>query len=86
MLPLIDQACRNYQLLSTFVLPSSAGGLASGSKFDARAFLLLREGLANHGVTLLDAIVCHEDHRWWSLNELTSGTTQWSFADRSRCT
>ena len=49
---------------------------------DARAFLVLREGLAKHGVTLLDAIVFHEDHRWWSLHELTSGTTQWSFADR----
>ena len=49
---------------------------------DVRAILVLREGLASHGVTLLDAIVFHEDHRRWSLHELTSGTTQWSFADR----
>jgi hypothetical protein len=44
---------------------------------DAEAFLRLRRALAGYSVTLLDVIVFDEDHRWWSLHELTSGTTQW---------
>ena len=44
---------------------------------DAQAFLDLRQGLARHGVTLLDVMVFDQEFHWWSLHELTSGTTRW---------
>ncbi len=47
---------------------------------DAQAFVLLRRQLARSQVNLLDVVVFHQEHRWWSLHELTSGTTAWSFA------
>ena len=46
---------------------------------DAAAFLSLRSSLASLGVNLLDALVFHQEHRWWSLHELTTGTTAWTF-------
>ncbi len=50
---------------------------------DAEAFLRLRRSLAVASVNLLDVVVINDDLRWWSLHELTSGTTQWTFvADR----
>lgn len=51
---------------------------------DAQAFLSVRHTLAGHGITLLDAVVLTEDFRWWSLHELTSGTTAWSFTAATR--
>jgi len=48
---------------------------------DAAAFLSLRSSLASLGVNLLDVLVFHQEHRWWSLHELTSGTTAWTFWD-----
>ena len=47
---------------------------------DAAAFLALRKGLGRFGVSLLDVVVFSEEFQWWSLHELTSGTTTWSFA------
>jgi hypothetical protein len=47
---------------------------------DARAFAKLRVGLARFGVTLLDVVVFDGDFHWWSLHELTSGATAWTFA------
>jgi hypothetical protein len=44
---------------------------------DAQAFVELRRGLALHGVTLLDVVVFDDDSHWWSLHELTSGSTAW---------
>jgi hypothetical protein len=45
---------------------------------DAQAFLTLRRGLADdHGITLLDVVVFDQELHWWSLHELTSGTTKW---------
>jgi hypothetical protein len=46
---------------------------------DAAAFLSLRRSLGYFGITLLDVVIVTEDFRWWSLHELTSGTTAWSF-------
>ena len=46
---------------------------------DAQAFLSVRRTLAQYGITLLDTVVLTDDFRWWSLHELTSGTTAWSF-------
>ncbi len=46
---------------------------------DAEAFVVLRRGLARFGVTLLDVVVFDEDYHWWSLHELTSGSTAWTF-------
>jgi hypothetical protein len=46
---------------------------------DVEAFLVLRNGLARHGVRLLDVVILNEEFHWWSLHELTSGTTTWSF-------
>jgi hypothetical protein len=46
---------------------------------DAQAFLTLRRRLAiEHRINLLDVIVFDQDFHWWSLHELTSGTTKWS--------
>jgi hypothetical protein len=47
------------------------------SEGDAQAFLELRRGLAEHGVTLLDLMVFDQEFHWWSLHELTTGTTTW---------
>ena len=44
---------------------------------DAEAFLTLRKGLALHGVSLLDVLVFDQEFHWWSLHEMTSGTTKW---------
>ncbi|HEY7627653.1 MAG TPA: hypothetical protein VH761_11315 [Ilumatobacteraceae bacterium] len=46
---------------------------------DAAAFLRLRSGLAACGVTLLDVVVFDQACHWWSLSELTSGSTAWAF-------
>lgn len=46
---------------------------------DAQAFVGLRRELARLGVTLLDVVVFDEDLHWWSLHELTSGSTAWNF-------
>lgn len=45
---------------------------------DARAFLRLRRHLARIDVELVDAVVFDDEGHWWSLHELTSGTTAWS--------
>ena len=44
---------------------------------DARAFLVLRRRLARAGVVLLDVMVFDQEFHWWSLHELTTGTTRW---------
>jgi hypothetical protein len=44
---------------------------------DAQAFLTLRRGLGEHGIVLLDVMVFDQEFHWWSLHELTSGTTRW---------
>ena len=51
---------------------------------DAEAFITLRRGLVQFGVTLLDVVVFDEDHHWWSLHELTCGTTMWTFEPQPR--
>ena len=48
------------------------------SEDDARAFLRLRRGLARHGILLLDVIVFDQAFHWWSLHELTTGSTTWT--------
>jgi hypothetical protein len=50
---------------------------------DAEAFMRLRRKVARASVNLLDVVIINDEMRWWSLHELTSGTTQWTFvADR----
>jgi hypothetical protein len=44
---------------------------------DERAFAVLRRALVGHGITLLDVMVFDQEFHWWSLHELTSGTTTW---------
>ena len=44
---------------------------------DAAAFAKLRRGLGRYGVSLLDVVILNEENRWWSLHELTTGTTTW---------
>lgn len=46
---------------------------------DVAAFIDLRKTLAKHGIALLDDIVVNEQFEWWSLHELSSGTTAWDF-------
>lgn len=43
------------------------------------AFVEVRDELSMLGITLLDVIIVSGFDRWWSLHELTSGTTQWTF-------
>lgn len=50
---------------------------------DAAAFLVLRAALARSGIELLDAVVFDDEHHWWSLHELTTGSTVWA---RPSCT
>ena len=53
---------------------------------DAYAFLRLREHLRDViGVELVDAIVFDDEGHWWSMHELTSGTTAWAPAPRRGC-
>jgi hypothetical protein len=49
------------------------------SEEDARAFIILRGRLAVYGISLLDVVVFDQDRHCWSLHELTSGTTAWTF-------
>lgn len=44
---------------------------------DVAAFLRLRVEMDTIGVTLVDTVVFDDEQRWWSLRELTSGTTSW---------
>jgi hypothetical protein len=44
---------------------------------DPRAFLMRRRRLGQHGIALLDVMAFDQDFYWWSLHELTSGTTTW---------
>ena len=63
-------------------MPQGCNTVLSDAEFpsedDARAFLRLRRGLARHGVVLLDVMVFDQEFHWWSLHELTSGTTTWT--------
>lgn len=53
---------------------------------DAWAFLELRGHLQSVGVELLDAVVFDSEGHWWSMHELTSGTTAWTPPPRVRAT
>lgn len=48
------------------------------SEADAETFLRLRRVLLDHGVALLDVVVFDDELHWWSLTELTSGSTTWA--------
>ena len=52
------------------------GGTATDES-DVEAFLRLRPTLQAFGVSLLDVVIFDDDQRWWSLHELTAGTTLW---------
>lgn len=47
---------------------------------DVEAFGRLRREMASIGITLLDAVVFDDDNHWWSLHEITDGTTSWTEA------
>lgn len=47
---------------------------------DVAAFVSLRRSLGDFGITLLDDIIVNERYEWWSLHELTSGSTAWDFS------
>ena len=51
---------------------------------DVAAFIDLRRTLATYGITLLDDIIVNERFEWWSLHELTAGTTAWDFVPPDR--
>lgn len=46
---------------------------------DVAAFVVLRRKMADHGITLLDYVIFTDDYRWWSMHELTTGSTAWTF-------
>lgn len=45
---------------------------------DARAFLTIRRRMGRLGVTVVDAVVFDDEGHWWSMHELTAGTTAWA--------
>lgn len=47
------------------------------SEADGQAYQRLAEGLARRGVTLLDALLIGDQPVWWSMRELTTGSTAW---------
>jgi len=49
---------------------------------DARAFLTVKKAMAEVGMNILDVIIANDQNQWWSLHELTMGTTEWSFVPR----
>jgi hypothetical protein len=72
----VDPPCPNRWVILEPRRPERHGpGVNEG---DARAFLRLRTGLAEHGIDLLDAVVFDREYHWWSMHELTSGTTTWA--------
>ncbi len=44
---------------------------------DAHTFLVLSRNLAGIGLRLVDAVIFDDEGHWWSLHELTTGTTRW---------
>lgn len=46
---------------------------------DGEQLLRLRRHLAEVGVHLVDTVIVLAD-RWWSLHELTSGSTEWTMS------
>ena len=49
---------------------------------DVRAFMQLRQSLRDYGISLLDVVIFDQEFHWWSLHELTSGTTVWPTAPK----
>lgn len=49
------------------------------SDTDVDAFLRLRAIAADAGVTLLDVVVVTDALQWWSLDEMATGATDWTF-------
>jgi hypothetical protein len=45
---------------------------------DVRAFCQVRQHLAEVEVNLVDTVIFDDNGHWWSMHELTSGTTRWS--------
>jgi hypothetical protein len=45
---------------------------------DAYAFGFLRSSLATVGVELVDAVMFDNTHHWWSMNEMVTGSLDWS--------
>lgn len=63
------------------IIDSRPSGRFGGSQVDAgdaEAFLRLRPQMDAVGVTLLDAMVFDDQCHWWSLHELSSGSTTWA--------
>ncbi len=44
---------------------------------DAESFMALRQSLVEYRVALLDVVVFDQECHWWSLDEMTSGSTTW---------
>ena len=44
---------------------------------DAAAFFVVRRALSEIDVALVDAVIFDDVGRWWSMHELTSGSTRW---------
>lgn len=51
---------------------------------DVAAYRAVERELASLGVVLLDAVVLDEHCHWWSLHELTTGTTNWRPSTRQK--
>jgi hypothetical protein len=52
-------------------------GRPEPSESDGLAFTVLRDDLAEVGVTLLDCVVFDDHGRWWSLRQECGGGLQW---------
>ena len=52
-------------------------GTASTKETRRRSVAFVARLADEHGITLLDVMVFDQEFHWWSLHELTSGTTRW---------
>ena len=48
---------------------------------DRAAFLRVERTMARIGVRLVDAVIFDDECHWWSMRELTTGSTVWSVID-----
>ena len=72
------ERCDHERWLVVDSRPTSLGDLCPPvSEADAKAFTEIRMWLGERGVELVDTVVFDDQQHWWSMRELTMGTTRW---------
>lgn len=76
--------CRHDRWIIVDSRPTVFDSRGRVSEADAKAFVELGRRLARSGIDLLDAVIFDDLQHWWSLRELTRGTTDWLSTSRRR--